>query len=352
MAEPSGRSRPLLVAARELAPLAPLAARIGPGALRDEVQDILKPVEAGDPDQRVPMADYCRLLRALSVASGEETFELSARPMAAGAAEFVFSRAAQAETLGEAIREIAHGYNVLHGGPYNRVESRGPTLAFVIDDERFPYTRTRDDYLNFALEFAVIFLHAAVCELADEDLTPLVRRVSTQRAEGQDDGGALAFWDAPVVRGAPAYVLVYDASVGTRPVSRRPRHMRVDVAIHNRLLTLIEAREAGPARGEDVQEAVLRALEDGLHDQPTVAARLGISTATLRRRLTAAGVSFRGLLQATLKRRACLRLVETGDVGETAETLGFSDPRSFTRAFKAWTGETPSGFVGRNRRAG
>jgi AraC-like DNA-binding protein len=351
VAEPSNRSRRLLVSARYLAPLVALAERIAPGPARDEILDLLKAPAEAEPGGQVRLADCCRLMRALSIGAGDETFDLSARPMMAGAAEMVFSRAAQAETLGDAMREVAHGYNVLHGGAYNRVESRGQTLAYVIDDARFPYTRARDDYLHFALEFALIFVHAAVCELANADLTPAVRRVSTQRGEAARDGEALGFWDAPVAWGEPVYAVVYDASAGARPLSRKPRQMRLDLAIHNRILTLIEAREAAAGRGDGVREAVLRALGDGLYDQSAIAERLGISTATLRRRLTAEGASFRALLQEVLKQQACLRLAETGDVGETAETLGFSDPRSFTRAFKAWTGETPSRFMGRNRRA-
>jgi AraC-like DNA-binding protein len=288
----------------------------------------------------------------VSVSTGEESFDLSARPIVKGAADFVLTRAAQAATVGEAMREIALAYNLLHGGQYNRVETRGQTIAYVLDDERFPYTRPRDDYLTFSLECALIFVHAAVCELADEDLTAQVRKVVTRRGGGvHGTRAALAFWQAPVRSGAQVYGLIYDAEIATRPVSRRPRHMRTDVAVHNRLLTLVEARQAQASAADPVSAAVVKALKDGLHDQSAIAERLGMSTATLRRRLTALGLSFRALYQGVLMEEALTKLAATGDVGQTAEVLGFSDPRSFTRAFKAWTGETPSGYVGRSRRA-
>ncbi len=346
--------RSLQISTRHLAPLAALADKIGPD--HADILAALKTATRPETDSFIDLSAYCRLLKALSIVSGEETFELSARPMVAGTAEFVLSRAAHAETVGEAMREIAHAYNVLHGDQYNRVEPRGRLLAYVMDDERFPYTRPRDDYLHLSLEWASIFVHGAVCELADEDLTPLVRRVWTRRpAEAADgsgaEGGALDFWDGAVSLGAPVYAVAYDAALAARPISKRPRHMRLDIAVHNRILTLIEAREARAAGGGDVAGAVLQALQDGLHDQSAIASRLGVSTATLRRRLTAAGSSFRGLHHDVLKQQACLQLAETRDVGETAETLGFSDPRSFTRAFKAWTGQTPSGFLGRTPRA-
>jgi AraC-like DNA-binding protein len=350
MLESSDRARPLQVSTRNLAPLAALSDKIGPG--HNDILDALKYATRPDADGVIGLADYCRLLRALSVVAGEETFDLSSRPMMAGTAEIVFSRAAQAATLGEALREIAHGYNVLHGDHYNRVELRGRKLVYIIDDEHFPYTRPRDDFLNLSLECALIFVHGALCELADEDLTYCARRIWTRRAAGGGGAAAaLAFWDAPVSYGEPVYAVAYDAAIAARPLSRRPRQVRLDEAAHNRLLSLIEARQAGGSSEDAVTGAVLRALRDGLHDQSAIAARLGVSTATLRRKLTAAGANFRALHQSVLKQAACLRLVETGDVGETAETLGFSDPRSFTRAFKAWTGETPSGFMVR-RRAG
>ena len=39
------------------------------------------------------------------------------------------------------------------------------------------------------------------------------------------------------------------------------------------------------------------------------------------------------------------RLLETRDIATVAEeALDFSDPRAFTRAFKAWNGVTPSDY--------
>lgn len=343
------RPRALRVSQQHLEPLAGLASKLTPG--HDEILGVLNTAREQGSDSGVSLADYWRLLKALALAAGEETFQLSTRPLVTGTAEFILSKAEQASTIAEAMREIAQGYNLLHGDTYNRIDIRGGSIIYVLDDESFPYTCPRNDFLHFTLECTLIFIHAALCELAGEDLTGQVRRILTRRAEGASAGGgeALAFWDAPVRHGENVYSIAYDAAVGGRPVRRRRRHMPLNLAVHNRLLDLIQDRQNATRHADGVEAAVLRALRDGLNEQAEVAARLGLSVASLRRKLSLSGARFRTLHQAVLKEKACTQMVEHGDVAKAAETLGFSDPRSFTRAFKALTGQTPSAYAARTR---
>jgi len=75
----------------------------------------------------------------------------------------------------------------------------------------------------------------------------------------------------------------------------------------------------------------------------TVARALSISTRTLRRRLAAEGTSYDAVAHATLAHRArTLLAVERRTIRETALALGYSDASAFHRAFKRWTGTTPS----------
>ncbi|MDO3721465.1 AraC family transcriptional regulator ligand-binding domain-containing protein [Marinobacter sp. chi1] len=74
-----------------------------------------------------------------------------------------------------------------------------------------------------------------------------------------------------------------------------------------------------------------------------VAATLFVSERTLKRRLQEESVSFQALVDQVRLKQACDLLEKTGlNLGQIAETLGYADAANFTRAFKRWTGISPS----------
>lgn len=78
---------------------------------------------------------------------------------------------------------------------------------------------------------------------------------------------------------------------------------------------------------------------------PNTARQLCIGTRILRRRLLEEGTSFRELLDEARCRVACDALSRREmSVMTVAESLGFSEPSAFFRAFKRWTGMTPRQF--------
>ena len=154
----------------------------------------------------------------------------------------------------------------------------------------------------------------------------------------------LAFWERPVRYSADHYGLTYDAGVAARPLLHSPSLGRHHLAVHSWTVDLIEARRSS-APPELLSDAVLQALRDGLQFQDEVAARMRLSVATLRRRLEDEGESFRSLRKALLNERAKKELLEFGNVTCVSERLGFADPCSFSRAFKAWNGITPAGWI-------
>jgi AraC-like DNA-binding protein len=306
---------------------------------------------ATHPDNTIGLADCFRLLRRRAFTVGEETFALSARPMFKGTVEFVLNSAAGAKTIGDALRQIAASYNLLHGADYNRVERRARQFVFALHDDDFPYTRPRDDYLHFSLECTLIFIHAVVCELAQLDVSKSVARISTRRP-GRAGPGApgLGFWRAPISYGARVYSVAYDAALADLPMLGLRPGLAPDLAVHNRILNLIE-HPLDDAPDHRLAVEVRRALEGGASEQAAVARGLGLSVATLRRRLAEENTSFRSERQGVMNDYARARVLETRDIATVAEELGFSDPRAFTRAFKAWNGMTPSDYRARHRPA-
>lgn len=109
----------------------------------------------------------------------------------------------------------------------------------------------------------------------------------------------------------------------------------------------VAGREA-PPRSSPFRAEVERRLEpllaSGEIGIERVARDLGYSRQTLYRRLRAEGVTYERLLDG-LRRRLALRFMREGlSVKDAAYRLGFSDPAAFSRAFKRWTGASPSGW--------
>lgn len=86
-------------------------------------------------------------------------------------------------------------------------------------------------------------------------------------------------------------------------------------------------------------------LERGEISLDTLAAKLGISARKLRAQLASAGTSFKVVLNQYRERLACRLLARTSEsLDQIIYLTGFSEPAAFTRAFKRWTGETPSAY--------
>ena len=80
-------------------------------------------------------------------------------------------------------------------------------------------------------------------------------------------------------------------------------------------------------------------------DLPTAARDLGLSGRTLRRVLAVEATSYRTLVRTVLRNTAEQMLRDPRrSIQETASALGFANVRAFYRAFKQWSGMTPSEY--------
>ena len=142
---------------------------------------------------------------------------------------------------------------------------------------------------------------------------------------------------------------------GAPPQRARTEGARAAAAPKNPFLSFLgEVAKVIEASGKPRETPLRREVEARLEPMleagsvriEEVARELGLSRQTLYRRLKAEGSTFEEILDA-LRRRLAIRLVRAGHpVKEVAYRLGFSDPAAFSRAFKRWTGKSPTDMRG------
>lgn len=123
-----------------------------------------------------------------------------------------------------------------------------------------------------------------------------------------------------------------------------------DIEVNEALLSLWRRQQTIAASSTDNQDRFVASLErasaeilsEGALNVQRLARKVGLGPRTLQRRLSAAGLSFRELADAT-RRRECLRLLCNSSLSldEIAARTGFQTTAGFHRAFKRWTGKTP-----------
>jgi len=144
-----------------------------------------------------------------------------------------------------------------------------------------------------------------------------------------------------VTWGAPRTALVFDTELLERPFSHASPVLSATLEQHaERLLAELSTSRTYATR---VREHLIAALQAGETSAEHVARRLRASERTLRRRLQDEGATFSDLL-ADVRRELALRYLDDPalSVDEIAFLLGFSTGSAFRRAFRRWTGVTPS----------
>ncbi|MFC7516788.1 AraC family transcriptional regulator ligand-binding domain-containing protein [Herbaspirillum sp. GCM10030257] len=153
----------------------------------------------------------------------------------------------------------------------------------------------------------------------------------------------LGLFNASVSVGEKTYGFNFDSTLLTRPVLRQPAELEAFlVDFPFRPIGASPALMPVTQQVRGFLEAAL-AREQALPSQADVAGLLGISQATLRRRLTEEDSSYHALREHCLREAAERYLRHTDwSIGHIAGYLGFGSEAAFRRAFQRWSGHAPS----------
>ncbi|MBL7472029.1 helix-turn-helix domain-containing protein [Robertkochia sediminum] len=137
-------------------------------------------------------------------------------------------------------------------------------------------------------------------------------------------------------------------SISYQTADLKLRTAKADASINHYLLKQVDEKTKGikiPGNSllRDVEALIRDGLPTGIPSVDHISDLLAMSKRTLTRRLSDEGVTYRDLIRKAQEAIAKEKLREAElSIGEIAFLTGFSEQSAFNRAFKKWTGQTPT----------
>jgi AraC-like DNA-binding protein len=296
----------------------------------------LAPDALDDPEQRLPYATIGRLVQACVDASGCPHFGLLLGQRSGGAVLGLAGHLAlHARTVRAGLRAMIVYFYLHDRGAALVLAPRGDSaveLAYVMHRGGIPGSAQIADA---AMAIGVQLLR----RMCGPRWRPAEVTLAHQRP--RDVAPYRQCFGAPPRFDNARTAIVFDARWLDEPVARGDAAAFAELERAAARL----ASDAPVALGDRVRDA-LAAMVIG--DKPSVdrvAQHLGTTRRTLHRRLAKEGGTFHALVQQVRCHLAQLLLADTRmPLGEIAATLDYSEPAAFSRAFRHWTGTTPSAF--------
>ncbi|QBK04217.1 AraC family transcriptional regulator [Hylemonella gracilis] len=221
-------------------------------------------------------------------------------------------------------------------------------LASVCIEERRPGRFPAPALREFCLVSTLRFLLGYASWAIDSGLA--LRSVCfPYAAPAHADAYALMFpgpvhFDTPQAR-VTQTALCFDASYLALPLRRDEAALRV--MLQRALPLTVRPYRRDRLLGQQVREALRPHGTDAdhAHTAQTLALQLHLSPRTLHRQLQAEGLNLQALKDEARRGRAedLLRRTQRS-IKQVAQAAGFRNEKSFARAFRVWTGQSPSEF--------
>ncbi len=238
-------------------------------------------------------------------------------------------------TLHEGFERLSRYQKVLSDEGFIQLEDRGDTLFVHLE---YDVPAIHDPHLRELMSLANA---VKLCRMnAGESFQP--KKVQFKQPEPKRAAAYYSFFHCELEFNSDSSVLQVDREDADRPLSGA--NAQLETLFEQQMVEYLARLDKDDIVGR-TQSAIFKQLPSGRASIEEVAAKLGTSTRTLRRKLKNAGSSYKDLLAET-RRELGKRYIHDRSLSltEVAFMLGFSDSSSFSRAFRGWTGESPSSF--------
>lgn len=280
-----------------------------------------------------------RLVQAVWAELGDEFMGCTARPCKPGVFAFMTRNSLHYDSLEAVLRQGILFYNLFTYDIQMRLQQQGNRVEFEIE-----FARPELDPDYFFQEFWMIIWHRYASWIIGKKI-PLSEVCFTypkpaHRSELKHLFPCRHHFNQPRLKFSFSAAFLAQPPVRTqRDLSQFLRHSPAD------LITIPGEEEGYRAR---IRALLLQQDSDVLQcpSFEALAEGFNISSQTLRRKLKSEGSSYPQIKDEIRRDLAVEKLFSQKlSVSEIAHALGYSESRSFTRAFKQWTGLTPTGYL-------
>ncbi len=296
----------------------------------------IDPVQLSDPRARLPIAATDALVRSVAGQVADPSFGLQAadcwHPTNLGALGHAWLTSS---TLRRGLQRLQRYWRLVGDRTAGYLQAFPGGLELLFEN---PRTDAVVAAVTTDMTFSVLL---SMCRMnAGADHHPLEVRLLRKRPA--DVAPYEAFYRCPVVFDAGRRSIRWSDADVDAPLATANQQLAgiFDRILEQELARLDQGNIVGRCRSE-----LLQLLASGEASAQTVARRLALSRRTLHRRLAEAGTSYQKLVDDT-RRELAMRLVEDPQrsIGDITFELGFSQQSALTRAFRRWSGESPTAY--------
>ncbi len=297
----------------------------------------LDPNTIQNPDARIPLEQVEALWQKAYELSKDPNLALHAiEVLPFGAYRVIDYLATVAPTVGAALAKVSDYFPLIHGVvrlPYTVGDRE---VTFAVEAPSRPSTITRA-YAEYVL--AAVFLRTRIATNQPFRLL----RVEFSHPRPADISEHERVFDCAVRFDAGICQMVIAREVWDTPRTGDDPTLFSLLDTHARML-MEQLPSADDIAGR-VRKAIDAELCCGHATLESIARRLAMSPRTLQRRLKDQDVVFNDMLDE-MRFRAAKCYLAQGDVAgsEVAYLLGFAEQSSFNRAFRRWSGQTPTEY--------
>ena len=296
------------------------------------VEDVLD----NDPLRRLPLATVTRLYKVCVEVTGDPYFGLSvANFIQASTMHALGFGLLASANLTDFCNRVQRYFALVSQSAHVELEHRGETVYFATVPLPEVCPQTQDAWLALMLRMMRL--------LYRDDFRPLAVEFAHPVPDG-GDGPYVAYFGAPVSFDCEAAAMILPAADMQVPLEGASPEL---AQFNDNLAVDYIARLDRADVVANTRASIIELLPGGDCSKGRVAAAMGMSTSTLQQRLTERGASFHELLNDIRRDLACNYLKQSRvSVTEITFLLGFTDVSNFTRAFKRWTGMSPTRYRG------